>query len=117
MTDRGDQAVFVYATFESVEQARAIGADLVGEGLAACVNIFPGMISIYRWQGEVENAAEAAMLVKTRAGLAEAVMTAITERHSYEMPALLVLPISGGSDAYLDWIAEQTQSERIGEAG
>jgi periplasmic divalent cation tolerance protein len=69
------------------------GTALVGERLAACVNILPGMISVYRWQGAVERAEEAGMIVKTRASIAKPVCAAVKAGHPYDTPAILALPI------------------------
>ena len=68
-----ERAVFVYTTYPSVVEAETAGNTLVTAGLAACVNILPGMISVYRWQGAVERAQEAVMIIKTRASLSETV--------------------------------------------
>ena len=106
-----DRAVFVYTTFPSVVEAENAGKTLVEGRLAACVNILPGMISHYRWQGAVERAEEAVMIVKTRASLAEGVRGAVEEMHSYTTPAILVLPIEGGEPGYIDWLMRETERE------
>ena len=76
--------------------------------LAACVNMFPGMISIFEWKGAREEANEVAMIIKTRGSLTEAVLKETKRLHPYELPALLVLPTQGGSAEYCGWIASQT---------
>jgi periplasmic divalent cation tolerance protein len=88
-----ERIVFVYTTYPSIVEAETAGRALVERKLAACVNILPGMISIYRWQGAVERGEEAVMIIKTRAALAEEVRAAVKEMHSYTTPAILVLPI------------------------
>lgn len=103
-----DEVVIVYTTYPSLVEAEAAGRGLVEEKLAACVNILPHMVSIYRWKGAVERADEVVMLVKTRAGLAERVGEAVRRGHSYELPAVLVLPVSGGDSDYLDWIRAES---------
>jgi periplasmic divalent cation tolerance protein len=103
-----DRPVLVYTTFARLEDAKLVGDALVGSRLAACVNIFPGMISIYEWKGSREVADEVAMIIKTRASLVDAVLTETKRLHPYELPALLVLPTEGGSDEYCGWIAAQT---------
>jgi periplasmic divalent cation tolerance protein len=103
-----DQPVLIYSTFPSLEEAERIGAALVEAGLAACVNIFPGMISIYVWESKRERSTEAAMLIKTRGSLADAVIAHVRSLHSYANPALLVVPVTGGAQAFMDWIAGQT---------
>jgi periplasmic divalent cation tolerance protein len=105
-----ERAVFVYTTYPSVVEAEKAGQVLVGSRLAACVNILPGMVSIYRWQGAVERAEEAVMIVKTRASLAEAVRAGIKATHPYDTPAIVVLPVESIDERYLAWILAQTGS-------
>jgi periplasmic divalent cation tolerance protein len=106
-----ERAVFVYTTFPSVVEAEKAGNELVADRLAACVNILPGMISVYRWQGAVERAEEAVMIVKTRASLAEDVRARVKATHPYDTPAILVLPIESVDQTYFAWILAQTQAE------
>jgi periplasmic divalent cation tolerance protein len=108
-----DRPILVYTTFARVEEAREVGEALVAARLAACVNIFPGMISIYEWKGARETADEVAMIIKTRAALVEAVLIETKRLHPYEVPALLVLPTEGGSEDYAAWIARQTESPEL----
>jgi periplasmic divalent cation tolerance protein len=103
-----ERAVFVYTTFPSVVEAEKAGNDLVGAGLAACVNILPGMISIYRWQGAVERAEEVVMIIKTRASLAEVVRASVRATHPYDTPAIVVLPVESIDDRYFAWILGAT---------
>jgi periplasmic divalent cation tolerance protein len=103
-----ERAVFVYTTFPSVVEAEKSGNALVDTRLAACVNILPGMISVYRWQGAVERAEEAVMIVKTRASLAEAVRVSVKATHPYDTPAIVVLPIESVDERYLAWILDAT---------
>jgi periplasmic divalent cation tolerance protein len=106
--DQNDKPVLIYATFPSVAEAERIGGALVDCGLAACVNILPGMTSIYVWEGKRQQDAEAAAIIKTRASLAEAVIAEGRRLHPYSNPAFVVLPIDGGSADFLRWISEQT---------
>ena len=85
-----ERIVFVYTTYPSTVEAERAGRTLVERELAACVNILPGMISHYRWQGSVERGEEAVMIIKTRASLAERVGALVKEMHSYATPAILV---------------------------
>ncbi len=103
-----DQAILVYTTCPSHAEAKRIGAMLVEQKLAACVNIFPSMTAIYEWQGELEEAVEAAMLIKTRTGLKSAVLDAVKRHHPHDTPALLVLETGGGSAEFIRWIVENT---------
>jgi len=106
--ENADRPVLIYTTFPSLEDAKRVGEALVAARLAACVNAFPGMISIYVWKGAREEASEVAMIIKTRAGLTEQVLAETKRLHPYEVPALLVLPTDGGSPEYCDWIARET---------
>lgn len=105
-----DQVVIVYGTYPSAELAERIGASLVERGLAACVNILGAMTSIYVWEGKLHRDPEVPMIVKTRAGQAEAVIAAVRGEHPYSNPALLVLPVAGGSAEFLDWVRLQTRA-------
>jgi periplasmic divalent cation tolerance protein len=104
-----DKPVLVYSTFPSAEAAEDVGRALVEGKLAACVNIVPGMVSVYRWEGRIERGAEVMMIIKTRTSLAQRVVAEVRTRHAYENPALLVLPVIGGSDDFLAWIMAGTQ--------
>ena len=112
-----DKAVLVYTTFPSVQAAEEAGAHLVDAGLAACVNILPGMVSIYRWEGARQRDTEVVMIVKTVRALAERVMDEMREKHPYDTPALLVLPVEAGSAAYLAWIGKETAARVTREGG
>ena len=105
---KDDSPVLVYTTFARIDDAKRLGDALVAARLAACVNIFPGMISIYEWKGAREMADEVAMIIKTRRSLVDAVLAEAKRLHPYELPALLVLPTEGGSEDYCGWIARQT---------
>jgi periplasmic divalent cation tolerance protein len=108
-----DRAVMLYTTFPSLVEAEKAGKALVEDGLAACVNILPGMISHYRWQGAVERAEEAVMLIKTRASLAEGVRAAVKTSHAYDTPAILVLPIESVDETYFAWIMDSTKPVEV----
>ncbi|MGH6865026.1 MAG: divalent-cation tolerance protein CutA [Methyloceanibacter sp.] len=103
-----EHPVLIYTTFPGLEDAKRVGDALVAARLAACVNMFPGMISIFEWKGTREEANEVAMIIKTRAGVAEKVMGEVKRLHPYEIPALLVLPTEGGSAEYCGWILSET---------
>ena len=104
-----ERAVFVYTTYPSIVEAERAGSVLVERHLCACVNILPGMVSIYRWQGTIERGDEVVMLIKTRASLAEAVRAAVKDMHSYTTPAILVIPLESVDPDYLAWIANETE--------
>jgi periplasmic divalent cation tolerance protein len=103
-----ERAVLVYTTWPSIVEAEAAARKLVERRLAAGVNILPGMISHYWWQGKIERAEEAGMIVKTRAALAEAVRALIKELHAYTTPAIVVLPVESLDAAYHRWIVDET---------
>jgi periplasmic divalent cation tolerance protein len=105
-----DRPVLIYTTFPSLDDAKRVGDALVAARLAACVNMFPGMISIFEWKGARAAADEVAMIIKTRASLAKTVCEETKRLHPYELPALLLLPTEGGSAEYCGWIARQTAS-------
>ena len=104
-----ERAVLVYTTWRSIVEAERAGRDIVERRLAACVNILPGMISHYWWEGKIERGEEAVMLVKTRASLAEAVRKAVKELHSYTTPAIMVLPVDSVDPDYHRWIVEEAK--------
>src|SRR5262245_23584733 len=103
-----ERAVLVYTTYPSIVEAEKSGRALVERRLCACVNILPGMISHYWWQGAVERGEEVVMIIKTRASLIEDVRTAVRELHSYTTPAFLVLPVEQVDPAYLEWLLAET---------
>ena len=106
--DMATNVVLIYATFPSVAEAERIGGALVESRLAACVNILPGMVSIYRWEGRLNRDAEAAMIIKTRKDLVDRAMTEARAMHPYTNPAFVVLPAEGGSAPFLQWIRDET---------
>jgi periplasmic divalent cation tolerance protein len=105
-----DRAVFVYTTYPSIVEAEEAGRALVEQRLCACVNILPGMVSYYWWQGAVERGEEAVMIVKTRAELSERVATAIKGMHSYAVPAIIVIPLESVDQPYLEWLMAETEA-------
>jgi periplasmic divalent cation tolerance protein len=103
-----DKPVLVYSTFPSLDAAEAAGRELVERRLAACVNILPGMTSIYRWEGAIARDNEVVMIIKTRGSLTDAIIAAVKTLHTYANPALVVVPILAGSAEYLRWIGDET---------
>lgn len=96
--------VSVYAIFANVEEAERIGRTVVEERLAACINILPGVRSIYRWQGKVDSAEEVAAILKTSAATADALITRIAALHSYDVPCIVTWPIDKVLASYADWV-------------
>ena len=101
----------IYITAKDEPEARKIGKALVGEKLAACVNYFP-IRSIYRWQGNIEEAEEIAIIAKTRAELVDRLIRRVKELHSYEVPCTVSWIIEKGNPDYLEWIRESTEQEK-----
>jgi len=93
-------------TFADAEIARQIGTQLVESQLAACVNVLPGVESIYRWQGEVRLEAEAIVLIKTTRGRLNELEAWLQTNHPYEVPEILVLTPEAGSARYFQWVRE-----------
>ncbi|MFC1997139.1 divalent-cation tolerance protein CutA [Chloroflexota bacterium] len=100
----------VFVTAPSTEEGGKIARTLVSEKLAACVNIVPGITSIYTWDAEVCEDNEVLLIIKTRADLFDSLSTTVQKEHPYEMPEVIALPISAGAASYLSWIDEVTLS-------
>lgn len=110
--------VIVNVTVPSIDVGRAIADALVGERLAACVSIVPGVESVYRWEGRVQRDQELLLLVKTRAALVGAAAARVRALHPYEECEVLAVPVAGGSGSYMAWVADSTAgAEGGGSAG
>jgi periplasmic divalent cation tolerance protein len=97
----------IYITAQDETEAKKIGQVLVGEKLVACVNYFP-IKSIYRWEGDVQESKEIALIAKTRAELSDKVIERVKQLHSYKVPCVVSWIIEKGNPDYLDWIKEST---------
>lgn len=106
-TQHDTDAALIYTTFPSQDEAKKVGRALVESAVAACVNIFPQMTAIYVWEGKVEENSETAMIVKTTAARSPEVLAEVKRLHPYSVPARLVLPVIGGGEDFLNWIATQ----------
>jgi periplasmic divalent cation tolerance protein len=100
----------VLSTCPSQETAESIAMSLVEKKLAACVNIIPGLASIYEWQGNIEKSQEFLLIIKTRNAVYPAVESAILDRHPYELPEIISIPLNNGSANYLSWIDDNVVS-------
>ena len=104
---RETKARMVLVTCGSRREARKIARAVVGARLAACVNVVAGPVeSVYRWKGKVRSAREFLLLMKTTASRLAQLENAVKRLHGYEVPEFLELRVSGGSEAYLDWLEE-----------
>ncbi len=99
-----DKRLYI-STAPTREEANTLASEMVGRRLAACVNILGPVASVYRWQGEVENSEEFLLLIKSTEECGAAIQQVLTELHSYKVPELICLPIEGGLESYLSWIA------------
>lgn len=98
--------VLVLTTLGADADAAALATTLVEERLAACVNVLPPMLSVYRWKGRIEQDREQQIVMKTTADRIAALEARLRTLHPYELPEFLVVPAAGGSDAYLAWVRE-----------
>ncbi len=103
------QALMLVTTVEDGLLAKRLAHVLVEERLAACVNLGAKSLSMYEWQGVLEGDEEITLTIKTVGDKVLALAQRLTELHPYDVPELLVLPVIGGSEAYLDWLVEQTR--------
>lgn len=102
-------ALVVLVTAPSAAAAARIARALVGERLAACGNVVPGLRSIFRWEGKVRGQAEALLVIKTTRRRFPALRARVLALHPYQVPEILALPVEAGDAAYLDWIASSTR--------
>lgn len=104
-----DRAILVLCTAPNETVGATLARGLVKAKLAACVNVVPGLRSFYLWKGNLEDDSEVQLLVKTRESRFEDVNAWLQEAHPYDVPEVLALPISAGSQSYLSWLREQTE--------
>jgi len=104
-----NELLLVLCTFPDAEAARQIATDLVRRQLAACVNLLPGVESIYRWQGEVEQAVEWLAVFKTTSAAYPALAAALAEAHPYEVPEIVAVSPTAVADGYLRWAIDSVR--------
>ncbi|UCD80714.1 MAG: divalent-cation tolerance protein CutA [Desulfobacterales bacterium] len=100
---------FIYMTAGNKGEARKIGKELVVARLAACVNILDNMNSFYMWQGEIQDDTEVVLIAKTTEDRVPALIDKVKALHSYDCPCILTIPVSGGNQAFLDWVAAEVK--------
>jgi len=108
--------ILVLTTLSSAEEARILVRRLAEAGLVACGTVIPSVTSVYRWDGRVEEAAEAQVILKTRRARWEDLQAAVTRHHPYDVPELVAVPIETGLQAYLDWVGSETTNQEGGGA-
>jgi periplasmic divalent cation tolerance protein len=99
----------IYITAGSKDEAKRIGKALIGNGLAACVNIIENMTSMYVWDGKLQDANETILIVKTTKERVSDLIEKVKSLHSYDCPCIVSLPVSGGNPAFLKWVAEEVR--------
>lgn len=104
--------ILVLTTVNSIELAGTIARELVENGLAACVNIVPGLRSIYRWQGSICDEAELLLVIKSVREHFEGLRAKVRALHSYELPEIIAVDVTHGDAAYLDWLRAQVAGQR-----
>ena len=102
------ETILVISTLPDREHAEKLAYSLVEQGLAACVNLLPGVNSVYRWQGKVESANETIVLIKTTMARYLDLEAAIKALHPYELPEIIAVPVSAGLPGYLQWVETET---------
>lgn len=100
--------VIIFVTTPSADEAVRIGRAVVDDRLAACANVLDGVTSRYWWKGQIEDASEALLILKTRQDLVDTVAARVRALHSYTVPEVIAIPIVGGNPEYLAWIDEST---------
>ncbi len=100
MTDK----IVVLCTCSTAEEARRIAGEIIAKRLAACVNLLPGVTSVYHWKGDVEENREILMMIKSSRPLFEKLRSEIARMHSYELPEVIAIPVVDGSEPYLEWM-------------
>jgi len=101
--------IFAYVTFPALAEAEAVAGTVVSEHLAACANIFPGMTSVYRWNGSVEKSTEVTVIFKTREELWLDLERRIRTLHSYDTPCIVAFPLTKVSNGFMKWMISETE--------
>jgi len=102
------EGLVLLCTAPNEDEARSLARALVEAELAACVNLVPGVRSIYRWKGELCEDGEVLLVIKTTPARREALISRVCELHSYDCPEVIALPIVAGAQPYLEWLQQST---------
>jgi len=105
-----DGYCLIYSSCPDEKTAQELANALVDRRLAACVSVLPGMTSVYVWQGQRESSREVLLMIKTMAARYDEVETLLRERHPYELPEVIAVPIECGLPDYLNWIESRTEA-------
>ena len=100
-----------FCTCPDADSATRLADALVGERLAACVSVVPGLRSVYRWQGAIERSDESLLLIKTSRDRLDALTARVRDLHPHELPEVVAVEVAGGLSTYLDWVVEQTRPD------
>ena len=111
MSKKMEEATYVvlFTTASNSEEAHKIAEALLNQRKAACVNIVSGVSSLFWWQDKLDSAQESLLIVKSKASLVNQIIALVREMHSYEVPEIIVLPIIGGNQDYLEWINKEVK--------
>ena len=110
-----EKLILCLCTVPDEATGRKIAHALVDSGLAACVNRLPGVASVYRWEGRIEEDAEELLLIKTRADRLSDLVDAVVREHPSELPEVLTVPVTGGLEGYLEWVAVSSRGAATNE--
>lgn len=103
--------IVVLITAASLKEAREITGLLLSQRLAACINVVPGVESSFWWKGKIDSAKEILLIIKTVMSRLEALIAAVKQVHSYEVPEIIALPVIGGNEDYLNWLTGESRPE------
>lgn len=102
--------ILIFITASSVQEAEMLATAVVKKKLAACGNILPDLRSVFWWQGNLKNEQEALLILKSRFALLSDIIRVVKSLHSYDEPEIIAIPILAGSESYLAWIEQETQT-------
>ena len=102
--------ILILVTCANKKEAEKISSLLLEEGLIACVNIIERVNSMFRWEGNIDNAAESLVMMKSRRSLFENIRLMVKENHSYDVPEIIAFPVIEGDEDYLNWVQRETEN-------
>lgn len=104
-----NEFIVVLTTCSSEKEAKVIAKTLIEESLIACANVLPGVLSFFNWQGKLCEEDEVLMMMKSHTCHLDKIVERVQDLHSYDIPEIIALPVVGGSEAYLDWVRQETK--------